>query len=56
MGKNLSKKLSTEYSQKLFDRAGQFLTDALKTASKWALQKTAEATGIWLVIKSEINL
>ena len=45
MGKNLIKKLSTKYSQKLFDRAGQFVTDALKTASKRALEKTAKATG-----------
>ena len=40
MGKNLSKK----YSQKLLDRVTNSTTDAIKTTSKRAIQKTAEAT------------
>ena len=39
------KKLSGKYSQKYFDHTQQSATDALKTASKRAIQKTAEATG-----------
>ena len=41
MGKNLSNK----YSQKLLDSAKNSTTDAIKTASKIAIQKTAEAAG-----------
>ena len=41
MGKNLSNK----YSKKLLDSAKKSATDAIKTASKRAIQKTEEATG-----------
>ena len=41
----MSKNLSSKYSQKLLDHAKQSATNALKTASKRAIQKTAEATG-----------
>ena len=41
MGKNLSNK----YDQKLLDTAKKSTTDAIKTPSKRAIQKTAEATG-----------
>ena len=41
----ISKNLSCKYSQNLIDYAKQSATDALKTASKRAIQKTAEATG-----------
>ena len=41
MGKNLSNK----YGQKLLDSAKKSTTDAIKTASKRAIQKTAEGTG-----------
>ena len=34
-----SKNLSSKYSQKCLDHAKQSATDALKTASKWAIQK-----------------
>ena len=44
MGKNLNKILSSKYSQKFLDHAKQSDTAALKTASKRAIQKTAEAT------------
>ena len=36
--------LSNKQSQKLLDTAKKSITDALKTASKRAIQKTAEAT------------
>ena len=41
MGKNVGNK----YGQKLLDRAKKSTTDAVKTASKRAIQKTAKATG-----------
>ena len=41
MGKNLSNK----FGQKLLDSATRSTTDAIKTASKREIQKTAEATG-----------
>ena len=37
--------LSNMYSQKLLDSAKKYATDALKTVSKRAIQKTAEAAG-----------
>ena len=37
--------LSNKYSQKLLDTAKKSTTDTIKTASKRAIQKTAEATG-----------
>ena len=42
---NISKHLSSKYSQKLLDHAKQYATDAFKTASKRVIQKTAETTG-----------
>ena len=45
MDKNISENLSSKYGQKLLDHAKQPATDALKTASKRAIQKIAEATG-----------
>ena len=43
--KNMGKRLSNKDSQKLIDSAKKSTTDAIKTASKRAIQKTAEATG-----------
>ena len=43
--KNIGKYLSNEYGQKLIDSTKKSTTDAIKTASKRAIQKTAEATG-----------
>ena len=43
--KNLGKSLSNKYSQKLLDSAKKSTPDAIKTASKRAHQKTAEAIG-----------
>ena len=43
--KNMGKSLSNKYGQKLLDSAKKPTTDAIKTTSKRAIQKTAEATG-----------
>ena len=45
IGKNKSKNLSSKCSLKLLDQAKQSATDTLKTVSKIAIQKTAEAIG-----------
>ena len=45
LAKNIGKGLSNKYGQKLLDRAKKSTTDAIKTASKRVIQKTAEATG-----------
>ena len=42
---SIAKNLSNKYSQKIIDTAKKSATDALKTVSKRAIQKTAEATG-----------
>ena len=44
IGKNISKNLSGKYSRKVLDHAKQSVTNALKTSSKWVIQKAAEAT------------
>ena len=44
IGKNISKNLGSKYSQKLLNHTKKSATDALTTASKRAIQKTAEAT------------
>ena len=41
----VTKSLSNKYSQKVLDSTKKSTTDAIKTASKRAIQKTAEATG-----------
>ena len=43
--KNIGKSLSNKYGQKLLDSAKKSTTDAIRTASKRAIKKTAEATG-----------
>ena len=43
--KNMGKSLSNKYGQKLLDSTKKSTTDAIKTASTRAIQKTAEATG-----------
>ena len=40
----MGKSLNNKYGQKLLDSAKKSTTDAIKTASKRAIQKTAEAT------------
>ena len=39
------KSLSNKHGQKVLDSTKKSTTDAIKTASKIAIQKTAEATG-----------
>ena len=41
----MGKSLSNKYVRKLLDSAKKCTPDAIKTASKTAIQKTAEATG-----------
>ena len=41
----VAKNMSNKYSQKLVDTAKKSETNVIKTASKRAIQKTAEATG-----------
>ena len=43
--KNMGKSLSNRYGQKLLDSAKKSTADAIKTASKRAIQKAPEATG-----------
>ena len=47
MGKNLSNK----FGQKPLDSTKKSTTDAIKTASKIAIQKKQKQPEIWLVIK-----
>ena len=42
--KNMGKSLSNKYGQKFLDSAKKSAIDAIKTASKREIQKTAEAT------------
>ena len=44
ISKNISKNLISKYSQKLFDHIEHSATDAFKTASNGAIQKSAEPT------------
>ena len=44
ISKYISKTLTSKYSKKLLDHVQQSAKDALKTASKWAIQKTAEGS------------
>ena len=41
----MRERLSNKYGQKLLDSAKKSTTDAIKTASKRGIQKTAETTG-----------
>ena len=43
--KSTGRNLSNKYSQKILDSAKKSRTDATKTVSKRAIQKTAETTG-----------
>ena len=42
--KNMSKSLNNKYGQKLIDSAKKYTADAIKTASKRAIQKTTGGT------------
>ena len=48
---NISKNLSSKYSQKLLGHAKQSAMDALKTASKKQFKKQQKQLVIWLVMK-----
>ena len=50
--KSIGKNLSNKYGQKLVDSDKKSATDALKTASKRAIQKTADAT--WDLVCNKI--
>ena len=41
----VARSMSNKYGKKLVDTAKKYATDAIKTASKRAIQKTAEAIG-----------
>ena len=43
--KNIGRNLSNKYGQKIIDTSKKSTTDAIKNASKRAIQKTAEANG-----------
>ena len=43
--KNIGKSLTNKYSQKRLDSAKKSTADGIETASKRAIQKTAETTG-----------
>ena len=43
--KNIGKNSSNKYSQKIIDTTKKSATNAIKTLSQQAIQKTAEATG-----------
>ena len=45
IGRNISKNLTSKYSQKRNDHDKQSATNAIKTVSKTAIQKTIESTG-----------
>ena len=52
----VAKNLSNRYSQKLIDSAEKSTTDAIETASKREIQKTAEATGDLIGYKIADNI
>ena len=53
--KNIGKNVSNKYSQKLLDNAKKSTIDEIKTTSKKAIQKTAEATGDEIGNKMQIK-
>ena len=60
MGKNIAKNksenLKSKYNQKVVDHTKQSATDAIKTASKRAIQNLAEATGNLIGNKIAVKL
>ena len=49
--KTICKNISNKYNQRLVDSAKKSAIDAIETASKRAIQKTAEATGDLIINK-----
>ena len=56
IGKNISKILGSKYSQKLLDCTKKSAADALKTAWKRGIQKTAAVTGDLIAGKIANNI
>ena len=54
--KNTGKNITDKYSQKLVNSAKKSATDAIKTASKRAIRKTAEAAGDLIGTKIANNI
>ena len=54
--KNMGKILSNKYGQKLLDSPKKSTTDAIKTASERAIQKTEETTGALIGNKIDDNI
>ena len=54
--KNIGKNITNKYSQKLVNSAKKSATDAIKTASKRAIRKTAEAAGDLIGTKIANNI
>ena len=54
--KNMGKSLSNKNGQKLLDSAKKSTTDAIKTASERAIQKTVETTGALIGNKIADNI
>ena len=52
---NVGKYLSNRYGKKVLDSAKKFTTNAIKTASKRAIQKTTEATGVGNKIADKVE-
>ena len=52
----VAKSMSNKYSQKLLDSVKKSTTDAIKTASKRAIQKTAEATSDLIGNKTVVKI
>ena len=50
--KNMGKSLTNKYNQELLDSSQKSTTDAIKTSSERAIQKTAEGTGDLIVNKN----
>ena len=42
---SFARSMSNKYGKKLVDTAKKYAIYAIRTGSKWAIQKTAEATG-----------
>ena len=51
IGKNIRKRLSGKYSQKVLDHAKKSATDTFKTSSKESFRKQQKQLMIWLIIK-----
>ena len=53
MDLSFAKNTRNKYSQKILDTAKKYTTDAIKTASKRVIQKTAEATSEHIFVQQK---